>query len=42
MSNESVNFRKDEKITLRYRVLIHTGDHKTADIAGEFEKYKTE
>ena len=38
----SIQFRKGEKITLRYRVLIHTGDHKTADIAGEFEKYKTE
>lgn len=40
--NESLNFRKGEKITLRYRVLIHTGDHQTADIAGQFEKYKTE
>jgi len=34
------NFRKGEKTTLRYRVLIHTGDHKAADIAGQFEKYK--
>ena len=37
---QSVNFRKGEKITLRYRVLVHAGDHKTADIAGEFEKYR--
>jgi hypothetical protein len=42
LSTESLNFRKGEKITLRYRVLIHAGDHKTADIAGQFEKYKME
>ena len=36
------NFPKGEKITLRYRVLIHAGDHKTADIAGQFEKYRNE
>ena len=36
----SIKFSKGEKITLRYRVLVHTGDHKTANIAGEFEKYK--
>jgi hypothetical protein len=38
---KSVHFRKGEKITLRYRVLIHTGDHKTANVAGEFEKYRS-
>ena len=37
---ESIRFRKGEKVTLRYRVLVHSGDHKTADIAGQFEKYK--
>jgi len=36
---ESFRFGKGQKIMLRYRVLIHTGDHKTADIAGQFEKY---
>jgi len=36
------NFPKGEKITQRYRVLIHAGDHKTADIAGQFEKYRNE
>ena len=33
-------FGKGEKTTQRYRVLIHTGDHQTADIAGQYEKYK--
>ena len=42
LPNESISFRKGEKITLRYRVLVHAGDHKTADIAGQFEKYITE
>jgi hypothetical protein len=32
-------FRKGEKITLRYRVVVHSGDHKAADIAGQFKKY---
>jgi hypothetical protein len=27
-------------VTLRYRILVHEGDTKTADIAGEFEKYR--
>ena len=39
---ESISFRKGDKITLRYRTLIHTGDHNTADIAGQFAKYKAE
>ena len=38
---KSLSFRKGEKIKLRYRVLIHAGDHKTADIAGQFEQYKS-
>ena len=33
-------FQKGDKTTLRYRVVVHSGDHKTADIAGLFEKYK--
>jgi hypothetical protein len=36
------NFKKGGMTTLRYRVLIHAGDHKTADIAGQFEKYRKE
>lgn len=39
---ESIRLRKGEKITLRYRTLIHSDDHKTADIAGQFEKYGKE
>ena len=38
----SIKFSKGEKMALRYRVLIHAGDHKTADIAGQFAKYRTE
>jgi len=34
--------KKGETIKLRYRVLVHSGDHKTAKIAEEFEKYKNE
>lgn len=37
-----VRLSKGEKITLRYRVLVHAGDHLTADIAGQFEQYKAE
>ena len=42
LPNKSISFRKGERIMLRYRVLVHTGDHKTADIAGQFEKYSKE
>ena len=41
-NNINISFRKGEKITLRYRVLVHAGDHETADISGQFEKYRTE
>jgi len=34
--------KKGETIKLRYRVLVHTGDHKEAKIAEQFEKYKNE
>jgi hypothetical protein len=39
---ESISFRKGEKITLRYRTLIHAGNHQEAGIAGQFEKYRKE
>jgi hypothetical protein len=29
-------------LTLRYRVIVHAGDTKTAKIAEAFEKYKAE
>jgi len=34
-------FDKGDMITLKYRVLVHRGDVREADVAGEFEKYKT-
>jgi hypothetical protein len=33
---------KGEKVALRYRVLVHSGNHETAKIAELFEKYKKE
>jgi hypothetical protein len=41
-NEETTGLKKGEKIKLRYRVLVHSGDHQQADIAGHFEKYKTE
>jgi hypothetical protein len=41
-NDENTVLKKGEKINLRYRVIVHTGDHKEADIAGEFEKYSKE
>lgn len=34
--------KKGETIQLRYRVLIHSGDHETARIADEFKSYAAE
>lgn len=34
--------KKGQLIKLRYRVLVHSGDHVEAGIASEFEKYKSE
>ncbi len=41
-NGESSQFKKGEKIKLRYRVLVHSGDHKEAGIAAQFAKYKRE
>lgn len=41
-NGENIVLKKGEEIHLRYRVIIHTGDHVEADIAGEFEKFKNE
>jgi hypothetical protein len=38
--NIGTSLNKGDIVTLRYRVLVHKGDTKAADIAGEFEKYK--
>ncbi|MCC5928095.1 MAG: PmoA family protein [Cyclobacteriaceae bacterium] len=34
--------KKGEKVHLHYRVLVHSGDHSEADIAGQFKKYAQE
>jgi hypothetical protein len=34
--------KKGELIKLRYRVIVHTGNHTEAGIAAEFEKYSKE
>lgn len=36
------HLNKGEKIKLKYRVLVHSGDHEQAKIAQEFENYKSE
>jgi hypothetical protein len=38
---QSTRLKKGEKITLRYRVLVHAGDAGQANIAGEYERYRT-
>ncbi len=41
-NEKTTELKKGDTIKLRYRVIIHTGDHNEAEIAKEFEKYKTE
>ncbi len=40
LEGDKLNLTKGEKLTLEYRVIVHAGDAKTADVAGLFEKYK--
>jgi hypothetical protein len=40
-NGNNISMKKGTVLDLRYRVIVHAGDHKEADIAGEFEKYKT-
>mgnify|MGYP001126581956 FL=1 len=40
-NDESREFEKGENIKLHYRVLVHSGDHESADIADHFEDYKS-
>jgi hypothetical protein len=35
-----LNLAKGEKLTLEYRVVVHAGDSKAANIAGLFDRYK--
>jgi hypothetical protein len=42
-ANDTDTFmKKGTVLTLRYRVLVHAGDHNQAKIAEAFEKYKNE
>jgi hypothetical protein len=41
-NGETTELKKGDKIDLRYRVIVHSGNEKDADIAGEFEKYSKE
>ena len=41
-NDKNIVLKKGEKVNLRYRVLVHAGDHVEAGIAEEFEKYKSE
>lgn len=41
-NDEFISLKKGEKIHLKYRVLVHSGDHLEADIAGEFERFREE
>jgi hypothetical protein len=40
LEGDKLNLAKGEKLTLEYRVIVHAGDAKTADIAGLFGQYK--
>ncbi len=40
LENDQLELAKDEKLTLRYRVVVHTGDTESADIAEIFNQYK--
>lgn len=41
-NDQNTLLRKGQEIKLRYRVLVHSGNHLEANIAQEFEKYKSE
>jgi hypothetical protein len=39
-NDTDTRMKKGDQLKLRYRVLVHAGNHSEAGIAGEFEKYK--
>ncbi|HDR51793.1 MAG TPA: hypothetical protein ENN90_09295 [Mariniphaga anaerophila] len=41
-NDKNIVLKKGEQIKLRYRVLVHSGNHLEAKIAEEFEKYREE
>jgi len=42
LQNDRLDLPKGEKLTLRYRVIVHTGDAETANISRIFKAYKTQ
>jgi len=40
LEGDKLNLAKGEKLSLEYRVVVHAGDSKTANIAGLFNQYK--
>jgi hypothetical protein len=40
-NGKEISMKKGTVLNLRYRVMVHSGDHKEAKIAGEFEKYES-
>ncbi|MFH1717754.1 MAG: PmoA family protein [Planctomycetota bacterium] len=40
LEGDKLDLPKGQPLTLRYRVVVHAGDVKTADIAGMFEQYR--
>lgn len=40
LEGDKLNLAKSEKLTLEYRVVVHAGDSKTANIAGLFKRYE--
>ncbi len=41
LEGDKLNLAKDEKLTLQYRVVVHTGDSKAANIADLFNQYES-
>ena len=40
LENDKLELARGEKLILRYRIVVHTGDAKSTDIAGIFYQYK--
>jgi hypothetical protein len=40
LEGDKLNLAKGEKLSLEYRVVVHAGDAKTANIAGLFNRYE--
>jgi hypothetical protein len=40
LENDQLELAKGEKLTLRYRVVVHTGDANSAGLAKIFDQYE--